>query len=368
MYQKVIALRPYFEVAVFDLAALYEKQGKTNEAIAFYRGYYEKNRTRLNVRIKIAELLIKEKKYEEALAEYQSLLNFDPNNREARLRLGILYYDMRRYKSAVVEFSTILKNNSADDRVRYLLASSYEEDGNKTLALEEYKKISTQSELYATAQIHSAMLLSNEGKTREAIHLIREALKINNRHVPSYLYLSSLYEKVKDNVAAENVLREGIALYPDNIDLRYALGVICEKMSRFDESIKEMETILRLDPDHAEALNFIGYSYADRGINLEEAEKMISKALQLKPDNGYIIDSLGWVHFKQSKLESALTHLKRALELLPDDYNVIEHLGDVYVKLGKLQEAQKMYERASKLVPENDLLKKKLFDLKKEIR
>src|SRR4030065_1945303 len=110
-----------------------------------------------------------------------------------------------------------------------------------------------------------------------------------------------------------------------------------------------METVLRLDPGNAEALNFIGYSYADRGINLEEAEKMIIQALKLKPENGYIIDSLGWVHFKQNKLDSALTHLKKAMELLPDDYNIVEHLGDVYQKMGNIKKAREMYKRAIQL-------------------
>jgi tetratricopeptide (TPR) repeat protein len=130
--------------------------------------------------------------------------------------------------------------------------------------------------------------------------------------------LSSLYEETKDAVKAVKILDDGITLSPQSVDLHYALGVIYEKTNRFPESIKEMETVLQLDPENAEALNFIGYSYADRGINLEEAEKMIIRALKIKPDNGYIIDSLGWVHFKQNKMDSAIKYLKRALELLPD--------------------------------------------------
>ena len=107
------------------------------------------------------------------------------------------------------------------------------------------------------------------------------------------------------------------------------------KLNRFEESIKSMEKVLDIDPQNADALNFIGYSYADRGIHLDEAEQMIVQALKIKPDNGYILDSLGWVHFKKNKYDSALKHLKRALELLPDDPNIMEHLGDVYLKIGQ---------------------------------
>ena len=107
-------------------------------------------------------------------------------------------------------------------------------------------------------------------------------------------------------------------------------------------------------------MNFIGYSYADRGIRLEEAEHLIVEALKIKPDNGYILDSLGWVHFKRNKIESALTHLKRALELLPGDANIMEHLGDVYLKIGRDQEALEQYRKALSLDPDNPALKKKL--------
>jgi tetratricopeptide (TPR) repeat protein len=127
-----------------------------------------------------------------------------------------------------------------------------------------------------------------------------------------------------------------------------------------------METVLAVDPDNAEALNFIGYSYADRGINLDEAEQMIIRSLKIKPNNGYMLDSLGWVHFKKNNLNSAVKYLKQALELLPDDVNIIEHIGDVYVKLNKLKEAEEMYNRVLKIDPNHSLVKKKLEDLIKQ--
>ena len=124
-----------------------------------------------------------------------------------------------------------------------------------------------------------------------------------------------------------------------------------------------MQTVLKLDPDHAEALNFVGYLYADRGIRLDEAERMIKKALTLKPGNGYMIDSLGWVYFRQNRLDEAIRYLKEASEALPEDAAIIEHLGDVYVRTGQIREAVEAYERAIRFNPENEALKKKLDDL-----
>jgi len=273
---------------------------------------------------------------------------------------------MRRFDLVIAEFSAVLEKDETDSRIRYLLANAYEEKGEKKLAVAEYQRIPASFELYANAQIHAAMIFKKDGKIPEAIVVIKEAVKKKGDQTLLYLYLSSLYEENKEMAAAENILREGIKILPKSVDLHYASGVIYEKTNRFPESLKEMETVLSIDPDNAEALNFIGYSYADRGINLDEAEKMIVKALKIKPDNGYMIDSLGWVHFRKNKLDSALKNLKKAMELLPDDANVIEHLGDVYAKMGKAKEAQKMYNRAFKIDPKNSSLQKKIEDATKK--
>ena len=163
---------------------------------------------------------------------------------------------------------------------------------------------------------------------------------------------------------AEEILREGLRTIPDSVDLHYSFGVLFEKTSRFEESISAMRTVLKLDPDHADALNFIGYMYADRGIHLDEAERMIKKALQLKPGNGYMTDSLGWLYFRKNRLDEAIRYLKEASETLPEDAAILEHLGDAYVRAGQIQEALEAYGRAFQFNPESELLKKKLDDLR----
>jgi Flp pilus assembly protein TadD len=126
-----------------------------------------------------------------------------------------------------------------------------------------------------------------------------------------------------------------------------------------------MESVLKIDPENAEALNFIGYTFADRGIRLDEAEKMIKKALTLKPGNVYMIDSLGWVYFRQNRMELAIKYLKEASDGLPNDATIAEHLGDAYAKAGRTSEAIEIYRQALKLNPANGDLKKKLDELTK---
>jgi Flp pilus assembly protein TadD len=110
-----------------------------------------------------------------------------------------------------------------------------------------------------------------------------------------------------------------------------------------------MKTVIRLDPQDASALNYLGYTYADLGKNLEEAERLIKEALKVKPDDGYITDSLGWVYYKMGDYSKALTVLKRAVELVPEDPVILEHLGDAYLKANDQKNALKAYERSLKL-------------------
>jgi tetratricopeptide (TPR) repeat protein len=244
-----------------------------------------------------------------------------------------------------------------------LLASTYEEKKMHGKAIEGFKMIPLDSELYGNAQINMGIILKREGKIAEAIGSMKRAIR-NNRDMPGlYVYLSSLYEEDKKLSSAEEILKEGLSALPQSIDLHYSLGVLYEKTNRFHESINEMESVLKIDPENADALNFIGYTFADRGIRLDEAEKMIKKALNLKPGNVYMIDSLGWVYFRQNRMDMAIKYLKEASDGLPNDATIAEHLGDAYAKAGRVSEAVEIYRQALKLNPANGDLQKKLADL-----
>jgi Flp pilus assembly protein TadD len=120
----------------------------------------------------------------------------------------------------------------------------------------------------------------------------------------------------------------------------------------------QMKEVLRLDPSNADALNYLGYSYADRGILLEEALKLIQKAMTLKPNMGYITDSLGWVYFKLGDYEKARVELEKANQLTPDDPIITEHLADSYYKLRQIEKAIQLYQKALTLEPKPDQIER----------
>jgi tetratricopeptide (TPR) repeat protein len=123
-----------------------------------------------------------------------------------------------------------------------------------------------------------------------------------------------------------------------------------------------MEDVLKIEPDYPNALNFVGYSWAEKGIKLDEAEIMIKKALLKKPNDGAIIDSLGWVYYKKGNYQLALTELLKANQLVPDDPTIAEHIGDIYVSLKEYNKALPYYEKSIQL--EKDVKKKKIVEEK----
>jgi tetratricopeptide (TPR) repeat protein len=155
--------------------------------------------------------------------------------------------------------------------------------------------------------------------------------------------MGSLYEEKEAFEKAEKSLLKGISIDPQHARLRFRLGVVYDKWKRREDSIRQMKTVIELEPDNASALNYLGYTYADMGIHLEEAEMLVKEALKHNPDDGYITDSLGWVYFKMGRYEEALTYLKKAAELTPDDPIIMEHVGDAYAKLNDPENAEKFY-------------------------
>jgi tetratricopeptide (TPR) repeat protein len=229
-----------------------------------------------------------------------------------------------------------------------------------------FARITPDSDFYVNARTHAAMILKKEGKPDEAMKTVREAIAVKTDAPRLYVFLSSLYDEKKDYAHAEKALRGGLDVLPKSLELLYSLGVLYEKTDRFEDGIKLMRQILAIDPGHADALNFIGYSYADRNIRLDEAEELIKKAMQLKPGNAYIIDSLGWVYFRQNKLERAIELLREAVHLQPDDVAIGEHLGDAYVRNGQFKEALEVYQKTLKLNPDSKTLPGKIGDLLKK--
>jgi len=165
-----------------------------------------------------------------------------------------------------------------------------------------------------------------------------------------YEYLAELYVDNATPELAISVLKEGIKETQDKEQFHYRLAIHYDRMKMFEESIASMKQVIKINPNNANALNFVGYLYADHNQSLDEALALIEKALVLKPDDGFITDSLGWVYFKRGDLEKAFKYLLKAQELVPDEPTIAEHLGDLYQAKGDQAKALNYYKKSLKLL------------------
>jgi Flp pilus assembly protein TadD len=170
--------------------------------------------------------------------------------------------------------------------------------------------------------------------------------KNNPKDIDIISYLSTFYEQEGHLEKAMDLLTKGLADVPENTSLLFRLGAIQDKAGQKEACIATMKKIIRIDPDDASALNYLGYTYADLGIHLDQAEALIKKALKIKPDDGYITDSMGWVYYKKKEYEKAVFYLEKAATLTEYESIIASHLADAYVKTGRLSKALAVYHKA----------------------
>jgi Flp pilus assembly protein TadD len=220
--------------------------------------------------------------------------------------------------------------------------------------------------------VHVASILQDQGQMEGAVAHLKTAIQDNPENADLKYYLASVYEEARQFAEAERMLLQAIDKDPRNGRYYFRLGVVYDKQKKKDACIEAMRKAIELDPKDASALNYLGYTYADLGQNLDEAERLVLEALKHKPNDGYITDSLGWVYYQKGQFEKALQVLKKAAELANEDPVVLEHVGDAYLKLNDKINALKYYQKSmAKREKEKDKEPEKVKekeDLKTKIR
>ena len=242
------------------------------------------------------------------------------------------------------------------------LADLYEAMKKPQLAINEYRKIPADSPLHRNAEIQLATNLNSLEKTDEAKDHLKKLIAENPRDTEAILALGNIERSRKNyedcaktyGKAIDQIEKPG----KSNWLVFYFRGICHERAKNWPGAEADLKKALELFPDQAHVLNYLGYSWVDQGVNLDEGMKMIRRAVEQRPDDGYIVDSLGWAYYRTGSIEDAVKNLERAVELKPDDPTINDHLGDAYWKTGRQLEAQFQWQHALQLKPEPDELKK----------
>jgi tetratricopeptide (TPR) repeat protein len=352
-YTQALSLNWSIELA-YEVAQFHIEQKLYDEAIKILREILDQKKSEEQARLLIVQALLGSDKEDEAIVELSLIPRYRSSPVQLSLALGKLYVRLDKYDQAIAHLNAVLKVEQ-DSSARYLLGVLYSEQNRLSESLTVLEGIGADMEEFEDAVFLRSRLLHQQEKDNEALAMLNEYISIPSTRRPLfYVMAASLYRDRGQMELASGVLASGYANYPDNERLLFEYGLQLERTDQLDEAIGVMEQLLVINPDHAEALNFIGYSWADTDRNLERALRYIEKALELKPGNGYIQDSLGWVHFKLGNLERARDELLAAIELLPDDPYLHDHLGDVYRALGQQNKAIKAYKEALKFFQDED--------------
>lgn len=284
------------------------------------------------------------------------------------IRLVSQYLDKDMFDAVITIAEGILKSTPQNSDLHYIAGLGFMSLENNDKALFHFQQVSPGSRFYEDSVIHISYIYQQNEQTDEAIMYLKDIVEKHPDNAEFMLFLGSLYEDIEQYDKAEEILKKGISIDKDNVKLLFRLGVVYDKWGKKVESIKSMKRVIELDPKHASALNYLGYTYAEMGENLDEAERLILKALKFKPNDGYITDSLGWVYFKKGLFTKALEILEKAVSLVPDDPTMLEHLGDAHLKLNNKSDALKFYkmslEKKDDKEKNNESLEKKIKELK----
>jgi tetratricopeptide (TPR) repeat protein len=242
------------------------------------------------------------------------------------------------------------------------LADLYEQIKNSKLAIKFYERVPQNSPFRKNAEIQLAVNLDTLDRTDEAKKRLSKLIADDATNIEAIMALGNIQRGRKDFKDCAEVYGKGIATIakPErpNWLIYYFRGICYERSKQWPLAEADLKMALSLFPDQPHVLNYLGYSWVDQGINLDEGMRMIRRAVEQRPDDGYIVDSLGWAYYRLGNYEEAVKHLERAVELKPDDPTINDHLGDGYWRIGRVLEARFQWSHAKDLKPEPDELVK----------
>ncbi|MGH8618988.1 MAG: tetratricopeptide repeat protein [Burkholderiales bacterium] len=351
--REALRLKPDWEQAALLHAQVLQKKSGA-EATAFLKGFLAKNPRAMDARLVYARQLVGEKQYEDARKEFQSLLAEFPTNADVAMAVALLSLQLQDFDAAESQLKQALDNNYKDpDAVRFYLGQISEDRKRYDDALKWYTLVSA-GEQFIPARARYAGVLVKQGKVAEARKYLQETGAAYPQNRVQFVQIEAqLLRDTGDYRGAYDVLADALAKSPASLDLMYDTAMAAEKVDRLDVMETNIRKLIQLKPDHAHAYNALGYSLADRNIRLDEARTLLDQALKLAPDDPFIIDSMGWVLFRQGDLDGARKQLERAYQLRPDG-EIAAHLGEVLWVQGQQDAARKLWADALKKEPSHE--------------
>ncbi|NRR32938.1 tetratricopeptide repeat protein [Oxalobacteraceae bacterium] len=367
--KRALEMKPDAELALLTLAQV---APDIDSALAILTGFLKTHPQAREVRAAYARVLVDNKQYEPARQQFLLLLKDQPDNLATLYALGVMSMqsnDTPAAENYFKQFISVLADHPGDERdpskVLLILSQIAEEKGDLAGAVGWLEKIDAgDARLYLTAQLKRAQLTARKGEVDEARKQLASLHTTDAGEQAQIVQADAqILRDAGDVRTAYLVLENALKRFPGNPELLYDYALAAEKLNRLDVMEVSLLQVIAAAPDHHQAYNALGYSFAERNIRLNEAYTLIDKALKMAPGDPFIMDSMGWVQFRLGRLSEAAELLRRAYALR-SDAEIAVHLGEVLWTMGDKAGAQQLWQEAGKKDPNNDALKSTLARLK----
>ncbi len=350
---RALELRPTWELAALFKAELLPKGAAQ---LDFLKTWLAANPDGLDVRLGYARGLVSEKRYEDARVEFRRLLSASPDNPDMLYAVGILSLQVNDATEAEQHLKRFVEIGRGDlDPARFYLGQMADQAGRPEEAVRWYDQVAA-GEHAMPAKVRAAQVLLRQNKLDEARERLAAA-RASGTPGDSRLVVAEaqLLRDAGRHADAFAFLAKMLEVQPDQPELLYETALTAEKLGYVEVMERHLRRLIAIKPDSAQAYNALGYSLADRNLRLDEAGQLIDKALSLTPDDPFILDSKGWVLFRQGKPAAALEALQKAYAQKPDA-EIAAHIGEVLWALGRSGEALAVWREATKAHPTNEVL------------
>ncbi len=341
------------------LAQIERARGSLEGEIEVYREVLLSHPSHYGILQRLGQAQVETHDLEGAITTFTEIVSLYPQDMNSLRRLASLEYSAGRFEPAAARLENVLKRHPDLPELAFALGQIRKASGDNAGAIEMFDRIGLQEPNYFDARIQISSILKAEERFEEAIAEI-ELLRAYRSDRQLDFHVAALQILGGDFEAGVATLESLLDGSDGDSEVYYQLGIQYGSHGQVEVALLHMQRVLESDPNNANALNYIGYSWAERGENLVEAEDLIRRALEISPGDGYITDSLGWVYFKMAEtlfnesrkdeairlLDRAQRQLVQAVELTGGDPVVSEHLGDVLLLRGDKQGALERYEEA----------------------
>jgi tetratricopeptide (TPR) repeat protein len=336
---KVFEADPTLNRGSVELLRVLLRNKKTDKAKALCERMLQKDPSNAIARKVLGHLMLGEAKLDEALKHLVVLEGLEADASDTRFKIALIQMEKRNFDEAVRELNLVLATKPDHSEARYYLASIYAGNGKRQEALKELFLIEKGDPMFVKARTFSAFILRQDNDLKRARKVILEAREVEPDNKNLLLYYVLIMRDLEKYQEAETLMREAINKDPNDERLLFNLALVIHERGAQAEALVLMAKVVELNPRNSDALNYLAYGLIEEGKDLTRAQDLARRALEVKPQDPFYLDTLGWAQLKAGKLDEAEASLSKAAALAGDDLVILDHYIETLLALKKFEKA-----------------------------